>query len=662
MNCGNTKHNLTPEYFKTRSQIMKKRLTLVIVILFLFTTILLAQEKSVEKKDTLSSTTNSSKSIDGVTALNDEINFKNETGNAIITITDEGSNVGSIILPSGSAPSATTNKLYNEGGTLKFNGSDIGAGSGSSGGWTDLGTKIHNTTLTDKIGIGTNNPLSSLSVGGDGTTDAAIYGEATGAGAAVGVFGKATHTGSDNYGGYFDAAGALGRGVYGVASFFGSGSVTYGGYFISNSIEGIGVFGNGEKRGVIGQADYGINARGVYGLATETGTAVNSYGGYFDAAGGRGTGVYGEATDNSVGKNYGGFFEAKADSGIGVYGYASKLGTGLENYGGYFQANGSKGRGVYGNAIGDNGRGVEGEATGEFGGGVSGKATGTSGRGVFGQASEVDNNAENYGGYFDAAGGNGRGVFGHASNAGTGTGIGETYGGYFKADGVFGRGVYGHATTTSSLAGGKAYGGYFVSDGNLGYGVYGEATNGGSGVYGVSTKIGGLFTASNATGIGINGTVDGDDAIGVKGESDGIDGIGVSGYGRGSSGIGILGYGIAHDFDARGPGLNYSATSSKRWKKNIVEIDNPLEKLSKLRGVYYDWDEEHGGGHDVGCIAEEVGEILPEIVAYEENGIDATGMDYSKLTPLLLEVTKAQQKLIEKLTERINALEINQNK
>ncbi len=112
---------------------MKKQLILSIVTLFLLSTILLAQEKTIEKKDTLSSKTNSSKSIDGVTVLNDEINFKNETGNAIITITDEGSNIGSITLPSGAAPSTTTNKLYNEGGTLKFNGAAIGSGSGSIG-------------------------------------------------------------------------------------------------------------------------------------------------------------------------------------------------------------------------------------------------------------------------------------------------------------------------------------------------------------------------------------------------------------------------------------------------------------------------------------------------------------------------------------------------
>ena len=84
--------------------------------------------------------------------------------------------------------------------------------------------------------------------------------------------------------------------------------------------------------------------------------------------------------------------------------------------------------------------------------------------------------------------------------------------------------------------------------------------------------------------------------------------------------------------------------SSRRWKNNIINIDNPLEKIGALRGVYFDWDEAHGGRHDVGFIAEEIGEILPEIVHYEENGIDADGMDYSKMTPLLVEAINAMRR------------------
>ena len=84
-----------------------------------------------------------------------------------------------------------------------------------------------------------------------------------------------------------------------------------------------------------------------------------------------------------------------------------------------------------------------------------------------------------------------------------------------------------------------------------------------------------------------------------------------------------------------------STSSSRRWKRNIKNINDPLYKLSKLRGVTYDWDADHGGHHDIGFIAEEVGAVLPEIVVYEANGIDAIGMDYSKLTPLLVEAVNA---------------------
>ena len=129
---------------------------------------------------------------------------------------------------------------------------------------------------------------------------------------------------------------------------------------------------------------------------------------------------------------------------------------------------------------------------------------------------------------------------------------------------------------------------------------------------------------------------------GVWGVSDSTSGRGVYGLATATSGvtIGVKGEAFSvsgFDFFAAGAGEDYGSSSSIRWKSNVRNIDHPLEKLSRLRGVYFNWDKEHGGHHDVGMIAEEVGEVLPEIVNYEENGIDAIGMDYSKLTPLLVE-------------------------
>jgi hypothetical protein len=48
---------------------------------------------------------------------------------------------------------------------------------------------------------------------------------------------------------------------------------------------------------------------------------------------------------------------------------------------------------------------------------------------------------------------------------------------------------------------------------------------------------------------------------------------------------------------------------------------------------------------------------MPEIVVYEENGIDANGMEYSMLAPLLVEVVKALKVENDSLKQRVEALE-----
>ena len=89
--------------------------------------------------------------------------------------------------------------------------------------------------------------------------------------------------------------------------------------------------------------------------------------------------------------------------------------------------------------------------------------------------------------------------------------------------------------------------------------------------------------------------------------------------------------------------------SSRRWKTNIQTIESALDKVQQLRGVTYEW--KANGKHDIGLIAEEVGEIIPEVVEYEENGVDAKSVDYARLVAVLIEAVKEQQKMIEKLQD-----------
>jgi Chaperone of endosialidase len=97
----------------------------------------------------------------------------------------------------------------------------------------------------------------------------------------------------------------------------------------------------------------------------------------------------------------------------------------------------------------------------------------------------------------------------------------------------------------------------------------------------------------------------------------------------------------------------WTTYSSRRWKTNIQVLDGALEKVLRLRPVYFDW--KATGKHDLGLVAEEVGQVIPEVVAYEQNGQDARSVDYGRLTALLVEAIKEQQAEIEELKAEILA-------
>jgi trimeric autotransporter adhesin len=104
-----------------------------------------------------------------------------------------------------------------------------------------------------------------------------------------------------------------------------------------------------------------------------------------------------------------------------------------------------------------------------------------------------------------------------------------------------------------------------------------------------------------------------------------------------------------------GPAIadGWNTYSSRRWKTNIHPLQNALSKVEQLRGVSYDLKD--SGKHEIGVIAEEVGKVVPEIVSYEKNGKDATGVDYSRLTALLIEAVKNQQQEISALRKQLQA-------
>jgi hypothetical protein len=132
--------------------------------------------------------------------------------------------------------------------------------------------------------------------------------------------------------------------------------------------------------------------------------------------------------------------------------------------------------------------------------------------------------------------------------------------------------------------------------------------------------------------------------------------------------------------------------SDARLKEQVREIPAALARIGRLRGVHFAWNadglrhlardieatttvgpdatqEENEqlwqelreqryallGGRRIGLLAQEVEQAAPELVVSDEEGFK--GVDYTRLTALLVQAVKEQQALIRGLTARITTIE-----
>ena len=94
-------------------------------------------------------------------------------------------------------------------------------------------------------------------------------------------------------------------------------------------------------------------------------------------------------------------------------------------------------------------------------------------------------------------------------------------------------------------------------------------------------------------------------------------------------------------------------TSMREMKTNIEPIENILPSVLQMQGVKFDWKDDGHGKDNYGFIAEDVDEILPNLVSHDSEG-KALGIQYSKMTAVLLEAIKEQQVQIDELKSKIN--------
>jgi len=101
--------------------------------------------------------------------------------------------------------------------------------------------------------------------------------------------------------------------------------------------------------------------------------------------------------------------------------------------------------------------------------------------------------------------------------------------------------------------------------------------------------------------------------------------------------------------------------SSKKYKTDINQISDAMEKVKDIRGVNFKWRTEEypemkfTEDQQVGLIAEEVEKVIPQLVHADNHG--EMSVDYSKLTAVLIEAVKDQQEQIEELSKRVQELE-----
>jgi hypothetical protein len=91
---------------------------------------------------------------------------------------------------------------------------------------------------------------------------------------------------------------------------------------------------------------------------------------------------------------------------------------------------------------------------------------------------------------------------------------------------------------------------------------------------------------------------------------------------------------------------NITAYSDARAKENIITIEDALNKVINLRGVYYNKINE--SEKNIGVIAQEVLKVVPELVSYAKD-IDEYSVKYQNITALLIEAIKELKKQLDEV-------------
>jgi hypothetical protein len=238
-----------------------------------------------------------------------------------------------------------------------------------------------------------------------------------------------------------------------------------------------------------------------------------------------------------------------------------------------------------------------------------------------------------------------------AGNGGTGitsfgTGVATALG-----QNVTGSGGITLATTptfTTSIDGGATFGAFASSTALT---IASTATGASSTTNIATAALSGAFT--KAINIGTGGTTSSTTTINMGSATNGSTII------RGSLAVGSVTANTTDGAIWASNNITAFASSDIRFKENVRDIPNALEKVETIGGKLFDWTSQYiesmGGEHsyfmhksDAGVIAQDVEKALPELVRTREDG--SLAVDYPKLVALAFAAIK-------ELSEKVKTLE-----
>jgi hypothetical protein len=129
-------------------------------------------------------------------------------------------------------------------------------------------------------------------------------------------------------------------------------------------------------------------------------------------------------------------------------------------------------------------------------------------------------------------------------------------------------------------------------------------------------------------------------------------------------------YELYVDGDIGATGNVVAYVSDRRLKDNIRQIEHPIDMLKSITGYKFDWNDlavpEKRGKKELGLIADEVEELMPELITqfyHPKEAIDkGAGIEeykavlYDRLTPVMVEAIKQQQTEIDALKQKVEII------